>query len=597
MIVLDSGIRMWGTPRVLATSLAMAFGANLDSNTTLLAFAAEQTTINAIDLATRDGLTEHLSTLHHELHLGKCLHALKQEAEATGTEAEIVVVTAPETLEDPNFLENLIESKLEPLFIASIGRQGTVELFNFTSTGRKLIKRIEIDVTALASTKPLIAKNLSADFPSILSIHPLPIRLPINGDTTKCRWSIGNEGAISISSDQRLQWWDQKSAYGLQLSTTIRASDVRWVSREPVNGRWQAILGRDGQPHRLLQLDIANLTATEILLDTGHSHWDMFFGHGGYIFATLDSKLFRFSCIDGKVVDSLTKPGILKWSSNRFAFDSQAGTWVAVAVGAKEIVLTPISFRKNNDAIHHVFEHPDIEGPIGIDKNGNLNFSGTGEVRPIGHALGKTVTVESVSADGRQLKLKNDHVFHSSLYRSAIVDVASDRVTNSRRETFEIDKHRDQLIRTAPTRNRFRSIGIRGRHTITLTSRSGTRWDIACVNGDVRLRQGEPTSEWHSSMMFEHAPGKPGERIRLKVAKWGDGSQAWLDSRGLLHLRSSDLTIPEVSFVLTEKPTGGWCSNGNVFGPAHFIEAATKSSQQVFDEVISEFARHLVRSC
>jgi hypothetical protein len=59
----------------------------------------------------------------------------------------------------------------------------------------------------------------------------------------------------------------------------------------------------------------------------------------------------------------------------------------------------------------------------------------------------------------------------------------------------------------------------------------------------------------------------------LKFLKfvWNDGSELLADSRGLLHLRSSDASIPEITIVMIMgKPTGCWAADGTVCGPAYF---------------------------
>jgi hypothetical protein len=59
--------------------------------------------------------------------------------------------------------------------------------------------------------------------------------------------------------------------------------------------------------------------------------------------------------------------------------------------------------------------------------------------------------------------------------------------------------------------------------------------------------------------------------FRLKVASWPDGSKAWLDSRGLLHLKRGNSTNPEVSLVLTDGPLAAWSSDGKICGPDFFL--------------------------
>jgi hypothetical protein len=60
-------------------------------------------------------------------------------------------------------------------------------------------------------------------------------------------------------------------------------------------------------------------------------------------------------------------------------------------------------------------------------------------------------------------------------------------------------------------------------------------------------------------------------RIRFRRTMWPDGSVAIVDSRGLLHLRSSDVSIPEITLVLIiGKATACWASDGMVTGSFYF---------------------------
>ena len=52
----------------------------------------------------------------------------------------------------------------------------------------------------------------------------------------------------------------------------------------------------------------------------------------------------------------------------------------------------------------------------------------------------------------------------------------------------------------------------------------------------------------------------------LQKAEWDNGSKAWLDSRGLLHLRSANRANPEITLVMRDGTLSGWLSSGEVFG-------------------------------
>ncbi len=86
--------------------------------------------------------------------------------------------------------------------------------------------------------------------------------------------------------------------------------------------------------------------------------------------------------------------------------------------------------------------------------------------------------------------------------------------------------------------------------------------------------------------------------IKCAVRVWEDGSRAVIDSRGLLHLQSSDKTLPEITIVLTTgSPTACWASNGNVTGNARFINekiAVMISPGEFYTNYIQPFIRRLV---
>src|SRR5205807_5553316 len=92
---------------------------------------------------------------------------------------------------------------------------------------------------------------------------------------------------------------------------------------------------------------------------------------------------------------------------------------------------------------------------------------------------------------------------------------------------------------------------------------------------------------------FEKTEPPAGLRLGLAIAQWDDGSKAFLDSRGMLHLKSSDPAVPQLSLTLTDGKIAGWCSDGRVFGPAHFFDGATPAPDEQFIEAIKQFVVRL----
>ena len=132
-----------------------------------------------------------------------------------------------------------------------------------------------------------------------------------------------------------------------------------------------------------------------------------------------------------------------------------------------------------------------------------------------------------------------------------------------------------------PIRTRFLRVGFLNAWNIVLESRRGTKWKV-----DLR-----PLAVYHSmkdqlklvmltgadvdrvrhvrSLDQMRAPSEVG--FRLHQAVWEDGSRVILDSRGLLHLKSSDRSIPEATLVLTEPEVAVWVSDGRMWGSPYYL--------------------------
>jgi hypothetical protein len=86
--------------------------------------------------------------------------------------------------------------------------------------------------------------------------------------------------------------------------------------------------------------------------------------------------------------------------------------------------------------------------------------------------------------------------------------------------------------------------------------------------------------------------------IKCAVRVWEDGSRAVIDSRGLLHLQSSDKALPEITIVLAIGiQIACWASNGNATGNLRFIDEKRVSmipGNEFYNYYIEPFIRRLV---
>lgn len=126
--------------------------------------------------------------------------------------------------------------------------------------------------------------------------------------------------------------------------------------------------------------------------------------------------------------------------------------------------------------------------------------------------------------------------------------------------------------------NRFRLIGINSGGGLTMEGNNGRLWDICIAAGHLRIVRSESrhVDSLRYRQSFEPIRGPKDAGFRLSKASWPNGSEAFLDSRGLLHLRSHDPQASELSLALCHhKPLAGWASDGASTGPVHFFPQAS----------------------
>ena len=128
-----------------------------------------------------------------------------------------------------------------------------------------------------------------------------------------------------------------------------------------------------------------------------------------------------------------------------------------------------------------------------------------------------------------------------------------------------------KIVQPQAVRNRFSKIFVDPQGRLGLVSRKSESVISLAANRQMVMesRRAEIPDK-RVVATFSPAPAPQGVGYSLQVARWKDGSLAWLDSRGMLHLKSSDRSIPEVTLVLRDGALAGWTSEGRTFGMAYF---------------------------
>ncbi|MFN0051041.1 MAG: hypothetical protein ACKV0T_02560 [Planctomycetales bacterium] len=592
LVLLDSGVRMWGVPRVYGTAAALALAAGRDPRTTTQVYRARGPHLDLVEVNTRAGLQAHLSVLQPEGPPALALPLLERLATGDDRPGEAVLVTSEDSLNEPAFQQALAQVKLPALYLVSVTREGRLRLTRRTPLGSKLLTEIHCPLGEILAPQPrtpeLIDPRSGSGLPAILGVRPFPLRLPASVDPASL-WGGPTSGPLSITSDGRLLHWDHTGWGPRQLSDTIPPGRLHWHDGANASKLMTAVVGRLSQGGlRLLFIDRDSGVCITVPLRL-HSEFPRgVAAHAGVLFVICREHVELFSLDGGAFINTAPLPNGMIWLRDRFfAVQSQ---WYALSYDGStarfELVCEPASLGAGE--LLTIADLRGIDGPAVVtrqgevirldrrDSQGKLAEASVVLRLPPGASRGSRagVWLAAVSPAGDRLVLQPDD---ASDHRRFLLDLEACTSAETRGDPrAALVAHLLAQIRNRTLRNRFHAIGTDGGRLVLIASRQGEPYRIEsdCDRRQLVLQQC-PRGTGTNMRQFTNVDGPAGTHYTLREATWSDGSAVFLDSRGLLHLKSSDPTIPELTLVLTDGALAGWCADGSLFGPPYFTEVAT----------------------
>ena len=599
MLLIDSTIRMWGVPRLFAASTALALVAGAAPAASVEAYTPDGLALIESKLHTQDGLVEHLGRLQHEMHPGDSFSEFASIASAADGEVERIVVTSPEVLEDVDFLQAVHDAELLPVFVVTVERTGTCSLCQLTAQGRRLLKRIQIDIdTILKSDQKLIKKNVPdpGSLPASLDIAPFPLRFP-QADALKRAWRIA-EGALVLTNDSRLLWFEENERGGIEISTSCGKGPLWWSSEEKIDDSYYAVTGyliENGL--KLLRVNLETCNVSEQVLNVPRGPRG-FFSLGNTLIAVYADRIETISLKSGFSTSIIQLPSHSSWVQGPFFRDQEHWYVLSLVGNMPELV----EVCKDQPGWISMFFSDWIEGPIAVDKKGNLHITSTGKVWNTNLSrFGEFTSVETggsgksialrVAGSGRVINYELhdrqsvNHYFTSIRAFEASATVKERQYRCRFKElllltdgTFALLTHKNYLLHL----ELYESTGARFRPTTDPSVKSRVQDSVI------------------SSIPFERIKSPPGTHYKLHLANLKCGSQVFLDSRGLLHFKSCDPTISEFTLILSDSHIAGWSSCGKYFGDRYYLPGNLKRILPFFnfnDATIKPFMAQALRKC
>jgi hypothetical protein len=592
-VLIDAGIRSWGVPRVFATAVALALMAGTSKGGTYSCFRAKQEGIERGDLATRDGLVKHLKVLEAELHAAAAVPAYLREIQSDADHVEPIFVMTDDALADDAVQQALRRADLPQLFVATVNREGVFRLAERGKHGMKVLREARIDIDDLFRERTsIIVNGDSTDLPAIFAQEPFPLML--GESVAKDRaYYVREWGALSTTGDGRLLRWRWPGHGARQISDGI-VGRILWVAAEAVDGIVAVIVGGSSNASLVHVCDQDLVVDSVRLRPIGVG--ENYFMHKGIVFFVQTGVVKLLNMRTGEDCGTLRLPTGMNWVRDRF-FCGPSEKWYALSHDGHSARLEEVvcATGRKLPSMITMFDLPGMDGPIGVTQQGNLISTVTGAERRPQHNLQAPLCVPWISTDGQRLKLASLRVGNA---RAESVVVNTTHLGCLPASEVILDDRAQALIQPVNLRHRFRAIGLDASGNLALESRKGQLLAFRVQNGLPVLAILNDRTLLRDSRPFKDMLGT-GHRYRLAQAVWSDGSRAVLDSRGLLHLRSADRSIPEVTLVLCEGELTGWCANGRMWGKRYFVgeqqwrDESAVEQRSIFDSAVARFAERI----
>jgi hypothetical protein len=609
-VLIDAGIRLWGVPRLFATAVALAIVATADRRAKIDAYRAKGEQVVSVDLATRSGLVKHLAALEPDAHPGRALPAFLAETAASETGVDSVVVTSADAARDVRFRSALKRWARSSVYVATVTRDGDFQMTREGGRTPKVICQAKLSLGDILfpprrPTVRLLDGGGQQALPAIFSAHRFPLRIPQNQFRSQYTWTVPACGVFEIARDGRLLFWDQPGLGPRQLAGRVqRHATLLWSDAKCRGGQARAVVGHPtGEPFQLLRVDVEARSFDTIPLELDRGAYNIR-AHGDAIFAVLDAAVRVLRAEDGRCTQVLALPDPLfdavsyPSSCGRLLYSRNTMEWYALAFDGATAVLDKMVEKhlgKHGELVG-MFERHNCEGPIGVAQPGYLHYLATGRLERVEGINTSRFVVNDVSPTGDWLHLL---VGGGGDPGHLLLDVARGYATPCppHPDLRRIDAGSWVKPMRGVVHRRFKAVAADHDMGLVLISRKDSCWRIVLEKGTARLVRADESitsrardlARWFRSPV----PLKDAD-CALQAATWEDGSRAYWDSRGLLHLKSADSSIPEATLVLADGEIAGWCSDNRLWGCPYFLgEDANDEAGRVWEDTLRPFIERL----
>jgi hypothetical protein len=232
IVLLDTTIRLWGSPRLVGISAALALGQSAPDTRY---FLLSGNTYQSIHLSSKEEVLQVVDTLHAEIDCSGGLEQWLKEHEAK-EDTELVFISEAGWIHRPELQQLLSTLRKRLQYWVAVERSGKVEVHRFTKGKRRRLINGRVDVNALLPPKIGVSRaDLHEYTPAYLKKAEAPLYWPCDSNKPEPgkAFTFSDEVFLTIDRYQRLLLWPQPKRGAVELAQDVPRGAYYLVKYNP----------------------------------------------------------------------------------------------------------------------------------------------------------------------------------------------------------------------------------------------------------------------------------------------------------------------------------------------------------------------------
>ncbi len=232
IVLLDNGLRMWGTPRIFSLAVALAARLKADKDAVVDTCSLVDGEFRPARLETKQDVLAQMEVLSPELSPAAALKLFMQQE--PNSEADIIFVTHRSTLAKSQFKQEFASLDRHPDYVAAVDSDGRFELYDSAGGRRSRLSSAKLDLDEIlhkSSAERADFVRTAEHLPVAVTMEPFPLRFPVAKVRLKGEHITHHEqfGVVASTQDGRLLHWPEKDRGAVELIRGLPMVETSWT--------------------------------------------------------------------------------------------------------------------------------------------------------------------------------------------------------------------------------------------------------------------------------------------------------------------------------------------------------------------------------